>query len=1060
MAETGSGRRHWDRLRRVLYLGSAVEIAEALAVGSPVAPDEMREAFETFESSGPAEQELLAFVREIYERVVATISPLQEDDPGRALAAAASRETLFGALEVLRPHREALSGAHFETISASAGADSPWGWGWDPFDGRVCAAVVCGMLLEDAGARVEALRLWGARCREEGRIDAARRRFRRAAEIAREEGIADDDLRATGLESSLAVAERDLPAARKALLAQVKMAEERGEDEFAFRSRKSLASVLQGEGRYGEALDVIARRLSYAEGLEGVANRRARAEVLRAKGLILEDVGRIDEAEPCYVEAAELSLSTYDRVGAGIALTNHAGSALKRGDTATAIRRAHELLQTAEGWAAPSLMASTGNNLGNLLLNAGRIAQARPFFEAALAGKATIGDREGQAIARTGLADVWRKLGDPTLAGELLAHAWVNALDAESHEAAFIVADRATRLNGFDQRSRLLLEWVWQLAAAVGDLRTEIAVATTFAHTALEAGADALAEHVSRTTLRRAEAAGSDRLALLGLTAVLGEILGQRPETRGEAEKILTEAVEAIEEEAAASPLAERHSEVVADFFHVYAARAELLVRDGTERSGEMAFQLHERAKARSFVAALASTALTAPEGIPAELREEELRLLAVNRDLQGWHLPRRQLSVSYRRARLKELGEQLQRCWREIEPYDREYVRLRRGGAVDVAQARELLAASSGSAMALVSFFCGARSTTAIVVRSDAPDLHAFRLPVGRSRLGEAATGIRQAFNGDPHAFPPLPPVRGANPGEAGLGEMRSIGEALAGFLPALEGVDLVCVAPHGPLHGLPLHALKVDGGFLAERYAMVYVPSASALSYCMQRHPAPTGPPSSVYLAGVAADEDGAGSHLECDRALFDSSWEVTSDLGLEGTPEAARAGLAGCEVAHITCHGYFDELRPLDNGLALSDGRIRPPRDPRTLARPERDRLLLTGRHLIQTPNEARLVTLRACSTGLQSQRNPGDEFDGLVRSLLFSGTAAAMVNLWNVDRSSSGELMRSFYRHWRSEPDMEKWRALWKAQRELREDRSRPHLAHPYHWAPTILVGDWR
>ncbi len=61
------------------------------------------------------------------------------------------------------------------------------------------------------------------------------------------------------------------------------------------------------------------------------------------------------------------------------------------------------------------------------------------------------------------------------------------------------------------------------------------------------------------------------------------------------------------------------------------------------------------------------------------------------------------------------------------------------------------------------------------------------------------------------------------------------------------------------------------------------------------------------------------------------------------------------------------------------------------------------------------------------------------------------------MWNVDQSSSHELLSKFYRNW-SELGLPKWKALQAAQREF--IGSGGNLRHPYHWAPFILIGSWR
>ena len=155
-----------------------------------------------------------------------------------------------------------------------------------------------------------------------------------------------------------------------------------------------------------------------------------------------------------------------------------------------------------------------------------------------------------------------------------------------------------------------------------------------------------------------------------------------------------------------------------------------------------------------------------------------------------------------------------------------------------------------------------------------------------------------------------------------------------------------------------------------------------------------------------------------------------------------------------------GHFDDQRPLRSGLVLGDGEQRPPRDLRSIPFIERRNFVLSARDLLRSEIRADLVTLRACSTGIQGERNTGDELEGLARSLIYAGSPSVIVSLWNVDQESSRDLVREFYARWRATPGQSKWRALWEAQRRFRADVERPHLQHPYHWAPLVLIGDWR
>ena len=68
-------------------------------------------------------------------------------------------------------------------------------------------------------------------------------------------------------------------------------------------------------------------------------------------------------------------------------------------------------------------------------------------------------------------------------------------------------------------------------------------------------------------------------------------------------------------------------------------------------------------------------------------------------------------------------------------------------------------------------------------------------------------------------------------------LGFFEDVSAHLLACMPFLEGLEHVCVAPHGPLHLLPLHALTVQGQPFITRRAAVYAPSAAVLARILAR-------------------------------------------------------------------------------------------------------------------------------------------------------------------------------------------------------------------------------
>jgi tetratricopeptide (TPR) repeat protein len=131
---------------------------------------------------------------------------------------------------------------------------------------------------------------------------------------------------------------------------------------------------------------------------------------------------------------------------------------------------------------------------------------------------------------------------------------------------------------------------------------------------------------------------------------------------------------------------------------------------------------------------------------------------------------------------------------------------------------------------------------------------------------------------------------------------------------------------------------------------------------------------------------------------------------------------------------------------------------------------------------------LLTLSACNTGVD-ESSEGREVENFGLIAQGRGAKAVIATLWEVADDSTRALMREFYRIHSTTPGIDKAEALRRAQLSLlnggaaaaegsppraewaglgaakvnappfRKSPERPY-AHPYYWAPFILIGNWR
>lgn len=244
----------------------------------------------------------------------------------------------------------------------------------------------------------------------------------------------------------------------------------------------------------------------------------------------------------------------------------------------------------------------------------------------------------------------------------------------------------------------------------------------------------------------------------------------------------------------------------------------------------------------------------------------------------------------------------------------------------------------------------------------------------------------------------------------------------------------DVVYLVPHGPLHYLPLHALLVEGRPLVERNPVVYSPSASVLGLLPPRRAHHTATPKALVLGDSRNDLP----HARAEAVELAGSFGVEPMLGAAVTRTVVTDGFATADIVHVAGHGQFDGTDALASGVCLAAGEM-----------------LTAADVLGLPPMHPSVVTLSGCETGV-SQLRPGDELIGLTRAFLYARTPALVVSLWSVADDSTAYLMRRFYTHLRG-GTLSTAHALRQA---MVDTMNEPGWSSFYHWAPFILIGDWR
>jgi CHAT domain-containing protein len=125
--------------------------------------------------------------------------------------------------------------------------------------------------------------------------------------------------------------------------------------------------------------------------------------------------------------------------------------------------------------------------------------------------------------------------------------------------------------------------------------------------------------------------------------------------------------------------------------------------------------------------------------------------------------------------------------------------------------------------------------------------------------------------------------------------------------------------------------------------------------------------------------------------------------------------------------------------------------------------------------------RLLTLSACSTAKDYKSRNGLEMDSLGMVAQQKDAEAVLATLWDVNDLSTSHIMSDFYDRWVRNPSDGKAEALRQAQLafihgggavpgggtgrgfETEDQTSSPSslgYAHPYYWAPFVLIGNYQ
>jgi CHAT domain-containing protein/lipopolysaccharide biosynthesis regulator YciM len=796
----------------------------------------------------------------------------------------------------------------------------------------------------------------------------------------------------------------------------------------------NIGKIYSERGEKRKAIQYLQQALPM---LRETGNRPIEARTLMNMSLIYADLGEKQVALECIDRSLPLFREVGDRVGEGAALNAAGRLYAELSQRARALEYFERALPLLRATGARSEEATTMANIGMTFYASGELKVALDYLERALQSLVVVEDRTGQAAVLNNLGVVYTDLGESQKAMDTLERALTVRREVGDRAGEAITLNNlamAYKARGEEQRA---LDWLQQalpVSRAAEDRAGEATVLGNLFEIYRDSGYPDTAIWFGKQAVNVLQAIRRDNQKLSqdlkrsyeksteGMYRVLAKLLVAR-QRFGEAEEILNllkekEASDFIRRDAVADRL---RPATLLDAEKKILDHYEQILGDLITLGQQKASLMAKRDK----------------EPLSAEETQEATRL----------------------DGELVAANHVLKRFW------DEQNKALAAKPTTD--RSGDLIEKSSGVQKVLRAMGPGVVAIYTVVT----PDQYIAMLVTSEVKKAYI-TSIRQAdLDKKTFEFRQLLQNPASDPVPMAQELYRIVfPESLRHDLDAMRA-DTIMWSMDGTLRYIPLAALHDGKQYLITRFRNSLITPASL--------PRLTEASPQVWR--------GIGFGVSDAKAEFNALPSVTEELqGIFRQKDSETAPIAGAirlngdftkasfenalrsqrnSVVHIATHFDSKPGMASDSRLLLGDGNVM------TLAEIEDQQDLFDG---------VELLTLSACSTAFTNSNEDGREVDSFGTIAQRLGAKGVIASLWNVSDAATSRLMASMYRIRQSKPELGKSEALRQAQEEMvtgalkpgvrnSEDRgvhragvkaSANGWAHPYYWAPFILIGNWK
>lgn len=788
------------------------------------------------------------------------------------------------------------------------------------------------------------------------------------------------------------------------------------------RQARSLLYVALGlfhAGRTEEAIEPFKQSARLAA---EVGDKRLQATALNSAATMLQQSGDYPEALHLLNEALDLVREQKDLNGEASQLRNLGGLYLETHDYAKAFDAMQRSLELSRQLKQPRLEYSVQVKLAKLEIARGNYAAALPYFESNLKLESQIKELPLKIETRDVASTAYYHLGNYQKAGEAIAQ--------------MLELARAQKVALAEAQA---LSYLAELQLKLGNHNEAVISATRAA-----------------MLFRQSEANPSMEAGVIFTRALAERQLGKTDEALSDLRRAM-----ALLERARLTllPTESARAEFVAHNSDLFFEAVDLLASQG---KSDEALAVSEAYHARAFLDLLVESRANLRGVLPKDLREKEENILkrisATQRELwQEGISTKREQELKRELADAESALEQFQLEVRRSNP---RYAALKH---LELLPAKRIQSEVLDAHTGLLEYFLGPNKSFVWLVSKDkvsyavipsAPDLQQMVTDYRKSIADKS--DIKDSANGF-------------------AGQSRRLYAALIKPLAAdLNSLRRLVIVPDGPLAYLPFESLLSDvkakegSGFLLERFAISYEPSASALAAIektnrqtetrgivafgdpaypdsAERSPATASTrTATAYLAERGMDlrplpytrievNDIGALFPAADRKIF---------LGTEANEMNVKSqSLEKYRYVHFAAHGIVDEENPDRSGVVLS------------LQNNDAQDGILQMTEIMSLKLNSDLVTLSACRTGLGKVIS-GEGVLGLTRAFMYAGSRSVAASLWNVNDAATADLMKSFYANLKQ--GLPKDEALRQAKLRLVHGKQ-PTWRQAYYWAPFVLIG---